>query len=291
MKKTTGKVVSLVLALALVVTSFSGTFAFASTKSVSGTVSSTKEDSIYLANGATSTYTGLLAWINPVLDTKDHQDSIGSATIDAISHSSGSTLVQSTVADDGEATLKLKSTTNSGTEVLSVLYEATYVNSDGDDVIVKARKDFTVNVLDAGSIVMGKSYDAAGLTARDGLSIEDLSTFAQTKNSTQEVGIYTVAATSATDPEAVYSNATVTTATTGITTAGAVSLAITGGDVHFTTEPTAVAGVSGPVSLTVGKGISAAGKYPTDGSVANVTLTAKKSLLMLRMLGNIRFPQ
>ena len=38
MRKATGKVVSLVLALALVVTSFSSTFAFAATKTESGEV-------------------------------------------------------------------------------------------------------------------------------------------------------------------------------------------------------------------------------------------------------------
>ena len=96
MKKITGKVVSLVLALALVVTSFSGTFAFASTKSVSGTVSDTDNDEIYLVNGndTNKNVTKLMAdWINPTLDTKDHQD-VDDLEISAISHASGDSLVQ-----------------------------------------------------------------------------------------------------------------------------------------------------------------------------------------------------
>ena len=44
MKKITGKVVSLVLALALVVSSFSANFAFASKRSVNGTVDLDGED-------------------------------------------------------------------------------------------------------------------------------------------------------------------------------------------------------------------------------------------------------
>ncbi len=42
MKKITGKVVSLVLALALVVSSFSANFAFASKRTISGLVTDTK---------------------------------------------------------------------------------------------------------------------------------------------------------------------------------------------------------------------------------------------------------
>ena len=48
MRKATGKVVSLVLALALVVTSFSSTFAFAATKTESGEVYSGIVDDVTL---------------------------------------------------------------------------------------------------------------------------------------------------------------------------------------------------------------------------------------------------
>ena len=50
MRKATGKVVSLVLALALVVTSFSSTFALAATKSEFTDDVHAKDDTVYLAN-------------------------------------------------------------------------------------------------------------------------------------------------------------------------------------------------------------------------------------------------
>ena len=50
MRKATGKVVSLVLALALVVTSFSSTFALAATKSESAASVSAEDGTVYLAN-------------------------------------------------------------------------------------------------------------------------------------------------------------------------------------------------------------------------------------------------
>ena len=50
MRKATGKVVSLVLALALVVTSFSSTLAFAATKTETGTATIDTNKDLYLAN-------------------------------------------------------------------------------------------------------------------------------------------------------------------------------------------------------------------------------------------------
>ena len=50
MRKATGKVVSLVLALALVVTSFSSTFAFAATKTESGEVWDNQIKDVELVN-------------------------------------------------------------------------------------------------------------------------------------------------------------------------------------------------------------------------------------------------
>ena len=50
MKKATGKVVSLVLALALVITSFSATFAFAATETGEATIHVDSHKELYLAN-------------------------------------------------------------------------------------------------------------------------------------------------------------------------------------------------------------------------------------------------
>jgi len=287
MKKTTGKVVSLVLALALVVTSFSGTFAFASTTSVSGTVSGTTHDEIYLSNSdvtGTTTNTTVVDlqtnWIDAQLDTKDHQ-TVEDEHIAAISHASGDTLVKWSIDDNDIATLTLKSTSKTGKEVLSILYEGSYVNDDGDTVTVKARKDFTVNVLEEGSLVIGTDGSANGESV-------DMSTFAQTKNSTQTLHVYKVAPSGDTGllATAEYTPVQVTTytkasdadtdGTPGVDSDVVVALdkasISTTGDIHLAATGTTI-------TATVGKNYdSDTSKYLNDGAVANVTITAKRIL-------------
>ncbi|TQI68653.1 hypothetical protein [Clostridium sp. KNHs216] len=211
MKKITGKVVSLVLALALVVTSFSANFAFAANKSVSGTVSSTDRDEIYLVNGggANDSIDDIATnVIKPELDTKDHQDLDDDVEIAAISHVSGDNLVKWEIDDDeGDADLTVKSDTKTGKEVLSILYEDTYNNDDGDTVTVKARKNFTVYVLDEDSLVVGKTY--TDVSERTGKELEAPATLAQTKGSERQINVYKV--TKGADAEAVYEAVKVTT--------------------------------------------------------------------------------
>ena len=82
MRKATGKVVSLVLALALVVTSFSSIAAFAATKTETGTATVDTNKDLYLANTngvdnpvEGSKYFNLTDWIfgdNVSLETYDH---------------------------------------------------------------------------------------------------------------------------------------------------------------------------------------------------------------------------
>ena len=78
MKKITGKVVSLVLALALVVSSFSANFAFASTKSMAGVVTDTYADDLYLCNNGKSREIDLNKFLTSNndfnMETKNHKD-------------------------------------------------------------------------------------------------------------------------------------------------------------------------------------------------------------------------
>ncbi len=161
MKKTTGKVVSLVLALALVVTSFSATFAFAATANVSGTTGVDKN--VYLANGGvgdTLMTADIKAAVGAVtLTTKDHQTAVGSLT--AIAYSSGSKILDlKTGTDLGK--VKLTSTTASGKEVLTLLYTGTY--ADGEkDYTVKGTAKVTVTVYNKGDVLIGKLVDDAAM--------------------------------------------------------------------------------------------------------------------------------
>ena len=179
MKKTTGKVLSFVLSLALVLTSFPAMLASASTKhTVQGTLSDTDKDKVYLVNGGVGDKAQMLDDLqgyifgdkDQTVETKDHQEK-PSAKIAAISHKSGDRLVKwyekdddkkDSIADDtNDVALQLRSSTVKGEEVLDILYKGTYTDDNGDDVTVKASKEFTVHVYDKGSTVIGKA-DAAG---------------------------------------------------------------------------------------------------------------------------------
>ncbi len=280
MKKITGKVVSLVLALALVVTSFSATFAFATTKSVDGTLKDTGNDSIYLVNGGasdTELSANLVTALGTItLDTKDHQDSISSAKVVDVTHSSGDKLVTATVDKDAStATIKLKNKDVKGKEILSVLFNATYSTDDGD-VTVRARKSFTVNVLAKDSYVIGKNYtlNAGVADTRTGDSIEAIDTFATTQGSTQKISIYKVGlAASATDAKAVYTAQTayvVTDATQttvpAVDSTKAFGISATG-DITLSPDTN-----NTTITATVGKVVAPAG----DGRIANVVITAAK---------------
>ncbi len=215
MKKITGKVVSLVLALALVVTSFSANFAFAATKTVNGSVDLREDDAkvLYLVNGGTGNQTkvNLSARIadkagKPItMDTPDHQD-VTPKSIIAVSHLSGDRLVKwgdvngKSVDDDEETYLFLKSGSADGKEVISVLYNGTYTNDDGDEVNVKAKANITVYVADKGTNYIGKYYDSGDLAKRQGLKIEDIDSFATNTDfkdsdgrvDNHSIGVYTV---------------------------------------------------------------------------------------------------
>ncbi len=197
MKKITGKALSLVLSIALVASSFSASFASASTKTVTGSVDLKKDDAktITLVSGGADKDSGvnLTDWIDQQqtgdktsMDTPDHQ----TVTVDQIldvSHVSGDRLVKwgdetggSISDDDNEAThLFLRNKTGDGKEVISVLYKGTYSDDDGNDVTVKAKADITVNVVKEGTILIGKGYSTADLAKRAGKSIESIDTLAQ----------------------------------------------------------------------------------------------------------------
>ena len=220
MKKITGKVVSLVLALALVVSSFSANFAFASKRSVNGTVDLDGEDTLYLVNSDANIaatkdnmkVTDLKGIMKPVLDTKDHEDLDNDIKISAISHVSGDSLMKWDIHDDddndGNADLEIKKSGKDGTEVLSVLFEDTYTDDDDNDITVKARQELTVHVLQENSLIIGKA----------GKECEEPDAFAMNKGS--KVGMQVYKATKASNvknnAKAVYEPVNVTTLKEGI---------------------------------------------------------------------------
>lgn len=90
----------------------------------------------------------------PTLETKEHHTE--SPKITSISHSSGDKLVKWDIdPDSGDTDLTLRSSSVSGTEVLSILYKATYTDDDDNTITIKATKNFTVHVLNKNSTVIG----------------------------------------------------------------------------------------------------------------------------------------
>ncbi|HEX3040184.1 MAG TPA: hypothetical protein VHP54_07825 [Caproiciproducens sp.] len=200
MRKITGKVVSLVLALALAATSFSANFASATTRTVAGTASFDGEKSIYLVNGgsteAARSVTAFSQWVDGTVDTADHHDGIGTAEISDISHVSGDKLVKWDIDND---TITLRSADSEGQEVISILFKATYTNDDGDDVTVKASKQFTIYAYDAGSALVrmyaakdsGKAPDEVGSFARNDGSYKDIAVYKASNDGTSAKAVWT----------------------------------------------------------------------------------------------------
>lgn len=184
MRKATGKVVSLVLALALVITSFSATFASAA-KTESGTVNDAFSDTLYLANsnGVTLTdetkqkevdLTNLLLTENtPTLETYDHMFAtdleIASISI------SGDNIIRVTKEANSDGTdhyiATIRDTKSAGTATLNVLYTGTTTDYRGDDTVnVRGSKAFKITVLDAATPILGDST-----TPDDGEGVDEIS--------------------------------------------------------------------------------------------------------------------
>lgn len=258
MKKITGKVVSLVLALALVVTSFSANFAFAATKTVSGTVSDTQnDDKIVLVNGDSSNnkFENLLLWTVASLDTKEHDGDVTDVEIASISHVSGASLVKWKI-DNGDADLTLKSTDKSGKEVLSVLYKGTRQDEDGNDITVKASKEFTVYVLDKDDLVIAKNEPKDSGKAPD-----DVDALAKNAGANVRLSVYSVAPAGNGSAKAVYTPVAVTLDENQLTGAAAY-LEVSDDVVKLTKD----SGTPTTIIATVSKTTSA----------KNLTYTAKK---------------
>ena len=181
MRKATGKVVSLVLALALVVTSFSSTFAFAATKTESGEVWDGQIEDVELVNLSDVADSAvklqeardqhqdmfnLTDYIeaNPVvLETKDHIE-IDNVEISSISVTGNNIIRVSKVtktqaedknsvyskfgAEEGDYVATVRSATGTGTATVKVLFTGT-ANRGDTEITVRATDSFTVTLFDA----------------------------------------------------------------------------------------------------------------------------------------------
>lgn len=182
MRKATGKVVSLVLALALVVTSFSSTFAFAATKTESGEASSI--DDVYLVNlnglegddlaaakAAGRDKFNITEYVtDETLETYDH---ILLDDIDIYSVSvSGDNIIRVTKDEDDVYTATVRDTKGTGKATVNVLFTGTTTLRGDEEITVRGSSKFTVTLLDAKTPILG----AAGAESKAaGKSVDSVS--------------------------------------------------------------------------------------------------------------------
>ena len=169
MRKATGKVVSLVLALALVVTSFSSNFAFAATETGKATIDTGE---IYLANTSDKessddvedgqTWFNLTDWLDlnggvTKIETYDHmtaddleisQVTVSGDNIIKVTKISGSNSSYPG-AGDGDYVVSVRSSSGKGTATLKILLKGTVERNDGDEVTVRGSDEIKVVLLDA----------------------------------------------------------------------------------------------------------------------------------------------
>lgn len=169
MRKATGKVVSLVLALALVVTSFSSIAAFAATKTETGTATVDTNKDLYLANtnGVDnpkdgSKYFNLTDYIfndtyGAELETYDHIIINEGIEISQVTVS-GSSIVKVTKvnsdenaygADEGDYIVSVRDAKGTGTATLNVLLTGKTTLRGDDEVTVRGSVQIKLTLLDA----------------------------------------------------------------------------------------------------------------------------------------------
>lgn len=154
MRKITGKALATVLAMALITSSFSGTFAFAAkTTEKAGGVDFEGSDEVTLVkNSDTSKKYPLMDLIkNMTLDTADKYETDVRVDPDKITvrHAKGDSLVSISKNDADEPMVRVK-TDKTGTETLMVYGEAT-ITRDEKDITLKGQKEVTINVIKEGT--------------------------------------------------------------------------------------------------------------------------------------------
>lgn len=199
MNKTKSKVLSLVLASAMIVSSFSSlNFASAATTREKGTVKGFEATTLYLVSSSTNDdlkvpLSDLIG--TPDMETYDHEEA-GAAEFDSVSYRDDK-VVNVTKDKDGVAQLSVRNKSGKGTLVVN--YETEY-DRDGKDVTVRASKEITVYVDKIGSEFVGEATEgitASGVAKRPG----ELSG-AAVNDATLEIGVYKAEAKGDTDNEA-----------------------------------------------------------------------------------------
>ena len=164
MNKTKSKVLSLILASAMVVSSFSSlNFASAATRTETGKLTIDNDsaplnddDELFLVS--TDERSGLIniedLLGSVTLETYDHEE-VTDAEFDKLSHVSGDKIL-TVEKDDDDYKIRVKANAE-GKEVVSVRYEGTYTRDDDKEYTVRGDKDITVYCDKSGEVFLGEN--------------------------------------------------------------------------------------------------------------------------------------
>ena len=154
MRKITGKALATVLAMALITSSFSGTFAFAASSERAGSVSFSGDDEVTLVkdtedpNEYKFDLEGLIGTMTLTTTDKAEKDVAVDSEDLSFRHAKGDNLIS---IKDGKARVKSDKT---GTETIMVYGEAT-ITRDDRDITLKGQKEITIHVVESGYLFVG----------------------------------------------------------------------------------------------------------------------------------------
>lgn len=154
MRKITGKALAAVLAMALITSSFSGTFAFAASSERAGSVSFSGDDEVTLVkdtedpNEYKFDLEGMIGTMTLTTTDKAEKDVAVDSEDLSFRHAKGDNLIS---IKDGKARVKSDKT---GTETIMVYGEAT-ITRDDRDITLKGQKEITIHVVESGYLFVG----------------------------------------------------------------------------------------------------------------------------------------
>lgn len=159
MRKITGKALAAVLAMALLTSSFSGTFAFAASSERAGSVSFSGDDEVTLVKDTKNPneyrfdLEGLIGTMTLTTTDKAEKDVAVDSEDLSFRHAKGDNLIS---IKDGKARVKSDKT---GTETIMVYGEAT-ITRDDRDITLKGQKEITIHVVESGYLFVGVKGEA-----------------------------------------------------------------------------------------------------------------------------------
>lgn len=170
MRKNTGKVLSMILAMAMVVSSFSATFVSASTQEVVGNdarVDLNVDDDVVVVSDKYDEL-DLIADLNEAVDAKTMDyESLDEVEYVSFTKKSGDSLVKVVKVDDDTKKLVLKKNV-SGTETIMINYKGTYIDDDTDkEVTARGSVEYKITAYAEGDVVLGKWVEDADTITED----------------------------------------------------------------------------------------------------------------------------